>query len=336
MAVKTYDSAASVQGLALRIIPLLPDGSPDRSRSYFTTNQFLSLAFTPEYEEGDEITEKNADGSICVQYKATDVLKKVTLDFSICAPEPEVYELLAGGTILTDTIPGAGGNAPTDTLAVGWAAPVVGSGPSNPVCIEVWSRAVTGGKTATDRPYWHWVFPQCDLRLTGDRTLENGLMANGFEGNGSGNTAVEPILATGGGFSAPWGRSTASPYQYARVADLPTGRGSAPMPQGTVADTTPPGLVSNITSSPAATSVVLNWTNPTDNDLDHIVVRRATGATPPVSVSTGTEVVLDTPKATTVTDTGLTASTEYSYAVFAVDAAGNTSNAANHTVTTIA
>ena len=200
------DYATSVQGLALRITPLDANGVP--GSAYYVTRQFISMGFTPEYEDGDEISEKNADGSSCVSYKAADTLKNVSIDLSICAPEPEIYGMLAGGTILG-----------TPPEKVGWASPVVGEAPANPVCLEVWSRAVIGGKMATASPYWHWVFPQASMRLSGDRTLENGLLANGFEGFSVGNPSAATALAAY--LEAPWTYTTASPFQYARGDEIP-------------------------------------------------------------------------------------------------------------------
>jgi hypothetical protein len=209
------DNASSVQGLALRLTPLTDEGLV-AGNTHYVTRQFISLSFTPEYEDADEITEKNADGSLCVQYKGNDSFKHVTVSLSICAPEPEMYHTLAGGTLL----------GPTGQAAehLGWAAPEVGSTPAPPVCIEVWSRAVVGGKMASVNPYWHWVFPQASLKLSGDRTLENGLLANGFEGLAVGNAGLQTALSAYD--QAPWEYTTKSPMQYARVAEIPTTFGS--------------------------------------------------------------------------------------------------------------
>ena len=71
------------------------------------------------------------------------------------------------------------------------------------------------------------------------------------------------------------------------------------------------------------TSIGLSWTNPGDPDLASVIVRRTQGATPPATPNDGTAVTLPTPTATSVTDSGLTADTEYSYAVFTRDTTGN-------------
>jgi hypothetical protein len=91
------------------------------------------------------------------------------------------------------------------------------------------------------------------------------------------------------------------------------------------ADTTPPGPVGGLTVETRTTSsVVLSWSNPTDADLARIIVRRAQGANAPGSATAGTAVTLGSAKATSVTDTGLSADTQYSYAVFTRDTNGNT------------
>lgn len=97
----------------------------------------------------------------------------------------------------------------------------------------------------------------------------------------------------------------------------------------------PPGPVTGLaTGAITTTSIALSWTNPTDADLASVIVRRAVGATPPATAAAGTAVTLANPTATTVTDTGLTATTGYAYAVFTRDTTGNTSTAVTITATT--
>lgn len=100
-------------------------------------------------------------------------------------------------------------------------------------------------------------------------------------------------------------------------------------------DVTPPGPVTNLTAgTPAANTVPLSWTNPVDSDLAAIVVRYAAGSTPPATVSSGTGVTVSPATATSVTVSGLSASTGYAFAVFARDSSNNTSTAATTTATT--
>jgi len=210
----TQDYAASIQGVSIRVTRLdaagnLLNGAGDS----YVTSAFMRVSFTPEYEEGDEITEKGANGVICVSYKAPDVLKRITMELAICEPDSELSQLISGGLLLRRDIDGV-------SKSIGWAAPGVGDDPAgNGVAIEVWSHAVSGGKKATSLPYFHWVFPFVKMRQSGDRVIENGMLATTFEGYGLGN----PNFASG--MDGRWLFPVAAerPYSYARTDWAPQG-----------------------------------------------------------------------------------------------------------------
>ena len=200
--------AASVQGTAIRVTRLNSNGTTATGASAsYVVNSFVRVSFTPEYEEGDEITEKNAAGEVCVTYKAPDTLKRVTMELAICEPDPEFTELIAGGSLLT-----AAGQS------VGWAAPLTGvDATPNGTALEVWSYAVANGTRASVNPYFRWLFPFTQLRPTGERVIENGLLANTFEGYGVGNTGF------GDGPQNDWLYTSDRAFAYAREATAPTG-----------------------------------------------------------------------------------------------------------------
>jgi hypothetical protein len=284
----TQDYAASVQGAAIRVTRLNAAGSLlNGALDSYTTSAFIRMSFTPEYEDGEEITEKAADGTVCVSYKAPDRLKRATMELAICEPDPELSALLAGGVLLSKNystsaavtvtstsavtfsgttatvvlgashgitagdnvtvgvftapasilgikrvlsttstqvvfastesaatvVAGLGTVTLRDDTSVGWAAPAIGDDPSgNGVAIEVWSHAVANGKRAAVNPYFHWIFPYARLRQSGDRVIENGMLANTFEGYGIGNTA----FGTGPDTRWEWAEVTDRPYAYAR------------------------------------------------------------------------------------------------------------------------
>ncbi len=208
--------AASVQGVCIRLSRLDATGAPivGLTGSY-VMDAFIRTSFTPEYEEGERITEKNAQGGVCVDYKAPDTLQRVTLELAICNPDPEVTELLAGGTLLTDTA--------TTPNNIGYAAPEAGVDSNPNGCgLEVWSYAITGSKRAAVNPFFHWIFPKVDMRPTGDRTFENGLLANVFSGTGTGNAEFGGGPATGA-TAWPYPAVAGRPYAYSRVPVAPTG-----------------------------------------------------------------------------------------------------------------
>lgn len=278
-------AASSIQAVALRVVSLDADGAPlVGTKTAFETSQFATVSFTPEYEAGDEIVEKGADGSICVYYKVPDTLKKVNLSVSICNPQPEISYILAGGSLLSaiasksvtnkalssnvatltanshgfqvgDVVVVTGVDATfngtftltavttntfsyaktatdvTSTSAtgsvsgpdhasgtIGWAAPLSGTvATPNGVGLEVWSRAIIGGKPMAGTPYWRWVFPYGQFKMDGDRVLENGAMANVFTGESLGNAAF------GDGPAHDWNLGSLSAVQYALDSTAPIG-----------------------------------------------------------------------------------------------------------------
>jgi hypothetical protein len=271
------EKAASVQGVAIRATRLAADGSPATgATASYAMEAFISATWAPDYDEGEEIAEKGANGLLCVYYKANDTLKRVTLSLAICEPDPEFTEIVSGGTLLAATtgsastlaadsdigdssvqvtanigvgaftigsetvvVTGVTGAATpftaylqfpltathTTTAAitpiaetVGYAAPAAGTDPTpDGVALEVWSYAVANSRRAGNRPYFRWVFPSCQLRPSGDRAIENGLMANTFSGYGVGNAFF------GDGPQHDWPFLADRPYQYARDAAAPIG-----------------------------------------------------------------------------------------------------------------
>jgi hypothetical protein len=139
------------------------------------------------------------------------------MELAICEPDPEISALISGGLLLRKNL---GTFANPDLKSVGWASPGVGDDPAgNGVAIEAWSHAIANGKKASNLPYFHWVFPYAKLRQSGDRVIENGMLATTFEGYGLGNTEF---------LSGPDGRwefpvAAERPYSYARTDWAPTG-----------------------------------------------------------------------------------------------------------------
>jgi hypothetical protein len=215
----TQEYAASIQGVSIRVTRLDASGNLlNQPGDSYTTSAFMRLSFTPEYEEGDEITEKGANGAVCVTYKSPDTLKRITMELAICEPDPELTQLLSGGLLLRKNL---GTYASPDRKSVGWSSPAAGDDPAgNGVAIETWSHAIIDGKKASTLPYFHWVFPYAKLRLSGDRVIENGLLANSFQGYGLGNTAFSMGLDERWEFPV----ATERPYSYARSSWAPTGR----------------------------------------------------------------------------------------------------------------
>ncbi len=122
-------------------------------------------------------------------------------------------------------------------------------------------------------------------------------------------------------------------YPYTVTAVDRAGNESTPsVPVTVVFDTTPPGAPATLTSGGEDGTVNLSWPATADPSSGGIasgiagyVVRRATGAVAPASVAAGESVCTVATAVTSCTDAGRALGVQLTYAVFAVDAAGNVS-----------
>ncbi len=155
-------------------------------------------------------------------------------------------------------------------------------------------------------------------------------------------TLVADLLAPGD-FLTDSGLTAGTTYTYAvfahdampNYANAATVTGSTST-DGGGGDVTPPGPVGGLAvSGTTTTSLTLTWTNPGDVDFAGAMIRRAVGSTPPGSPTSGTLVADKAQPGTSHTDSGLTAGTTYSYAVFAHDAVPNYAAGATLTAATL-
>ena len=289
----TQEYAASIQGVSIRVTRLDASGNLlNEAGDSYTTSGFMRLSFTPEYEEGDEMTEKSADGTVCVTYKAPDTLKRITMELAICEPDTELTQLLSGGLLLRKNL---GTFASPDRKSIGWSSPSTGDDPAgNGVAIETWSFAIIDGKKAATLPYFHWVFPYAKLRLSGDRVIENGMLANTFEGYGLGNVEF------GSGLDERWEFPVAAerPYSYARASWAPTGRKGFYTWHGDITKT-----INNVART-SATATITTSTAHTFAVGDTVVVSGLTN-----TALVGTYTITTVPTSTTFTYTTTTSGT---------------------------
>ena len=166
-----------INACAMRVSRLEPNGVPDPGADNLIVSAGLaSMSFTPVYAEGEEIEVKNACGDICIAYKAPARLKRIDLVLDLCQLDPELFEMLAGGGVLTD------GDA------VGYEAPDVGEDPTPyGVSMELWAQRIIDGELDPDFPYEWWVFPRTRWRFN-ERTFNNGPMSHPLSGEGTQNT----------------------------------------------------------------------------------------------------------------------------------------------------
>jgi len=198
---------SSVQGVALRVTRLNADGTAATGTdAAYTMNRFVTATFTPVYNGSNNIQQQLANGNFAVTFQTSDIFQNITASIQIAGPDPEFNELAVGGKLLLDE----------DDVVVGWAPTKPGEvDQPNGVALEIWSYAITGGRQAVDRPFYHWVLPRLFLHPSDDKVVQNDVMAWNCTGWGNENPAFAGTGVPG------WEWETDLPYQYARVKTAP-------------------------------------------------------------------------------------------------------------------
>jgi Carboxypeptidase regulatory-like domain len=162
-----------------------------------------------------------------------------------------------------------------------------------------------------------------------------GVMVRRVEGATAPASATAGVLVTdsSGTSFTDSGLTPGTQYSYALFAHDATPTFAAP---ATVTSTTVSGPVTDLVATPASVSVALSWVNPAGATLSGVMIRRATGATPPATITDGVLVTDADAPATSFTDFGLTPGTQYSYALFAHDDTPRYAGATAVSTTTIA
>lgn len=160
-----------IHGVRVRICRLDTNGVPRPGAGNMIVSKALTqLKTTPVYRDGDEVTEVNAGGELCLDYRADDNLRRGDVELTVCTHDPYLMELMSGGTVLQDAD------------AVGYAEPEIGPIRADHISIEVWARRITDGVEDPDYPYAWWVCPRVKNLRSGERTFANASSLPMFTG----------------------------------------------------------------------------------------------------------------------------------------------------------
>ncbi len=170
------DNLPQVQACALRVTILEPSGVPlPGAGNVYTTDTLTELTATPVYEDADELTEKNACGTVCVNFTGDDSLKRADVALTICTHDPYLLAMLSDGDVLTDS------------GLHGFAMPPIGPLTGAGVSLELWSKRIDDGDLHDEFPYAWWVLPRVKNLRMGARTFSNGTALPQFTGRAGEN-----------------------------------------------------------------------------------------------------------------------------------------------------
>ena len=205
-ALSAHRCLSSVYASRLRVSRLHDDGSLDPgTQNLYVTDSLVSIGQTPNVQNGEEFTQRNGSGGVCVYVTEQDTIVRYDLALSLCQLDAELIELLTGGRVLT-----SGG------VTVGFAVPSLDAiAPS--VLVEAWSEAREGSAQAAEDGaalYWHHVWTNVQWTL-GAFTLERGILTVPLTGK-----AVEnPSMGLGPG--AAWPETITEAYAFFLDDEIP-------------------------------------------------------------------------------------------------------------------
>ncbi len=181
-----------VRGKRVRVTTLDPCGTPPDAlaeASQVVSSGFISVEYRLVYEDGDEYTQKNADGFLCINDRGDDVLKRVEFTISFCNVDPELLEFMTGNPLEVD---GAGNSV---GFRVSENATVTDFG------FELWSGVPNQPCVEGEVLYGYFLLPWAHNGTLRDFTVENGPTNFEVQGwtKGGGGWGVGPynVVASG-------------------------------------------------------------------------------------------------------------------------------------------
>jgi len=160
--------AAPIKGTHLRVVKVDSCGVPVTGATSLvvTTKGFVQVVMEPQYEDGEEFFERNADGEPCVNEKDDPTLKRMGLTVDFCEVDPVLAAYVASARLLDTASPA--------TTGTGFA--VSEGQPTNRFSMEVWQRVAGSGACDASgaQRYVYNAWPNVGAVQIGSYTIENG------------------------------------------------------------------------------------------------------------------------------------------------------------------
>lgn len=157
----------SVRSCAARLTKVDTCGRPvTGSDSVVTTDGYISIAYSPQISEGDEIEQKNACGQLCISDKARDQVKWVDVEIVFCGVNPDAAHLITGFPLAEDY---AGDN-------IGFDIDGASSPAASGYALEAWTEIPDAGACVPGSAgsWGYFLAPWIVSGMVTDFTLENG------------------------------------------------------------------------------------------------------------------------------------------------------------------
>lgn len=195
---------SAIKGRVMRVVALDTCGNPvtGASSAVIVSSGFISVKMTPQYEDGNEYTQKTADGLLCVNQKDPSQLKRVNLDVAMCVLDPDMIVTVSGARLLNN-----GG-------ATGTGAAFTGLQNAARFSLELWQYvggARNGCNASGLQQYVYWAWPNVGNTQISDYTAEAGVSQFKFTAE---TDVASPLWGDGPGSGTAWITSPVQAYDH--------------------------------------------------------------------------------------------------------------------------
>jgi hypothetical protein len=288
MATHTTKCLSLVKGRRIRVTRLDNCGRPVYGDdSQVVSKGFISVGFTANTTESDEINVTNASGEVCVFEAAVTSLTGYGVEIAFCEVDPELFALVTGQPVVI----GADG-----TTVVGFDVDTQISLDNSNFALELWAGSPAGDACSTagaTGSYGYLLLPFLSGGILGDFTVENGAItftltgANTKEGNAWGVGPYDDIMLDAtpepGPMTTPVSTSVALRTMIVDLAPPEAECGARPLldpsitPLTSIASVPGPALSVAFTATPVSTTPV--WYDFGDGTWDYVDAPGATDHT---------------------------------------------------------
>lgn len=162
--------ASYLRGRRLRATLLDSCGAPVfGEESVVTSSGFVSVAYTANVDEGEEVDQRNANNERCVYAPAIPAFLGYTAEITFCNVDPDLFSMLTGQETIVDAngdVIGFSMDTAISAADVNFALEVWAGTPPSDAC----SPAATGGS------YGYILLPFVQGGIVGDFTIENDVV----------------------------------------------------------------------------------------------------------------------------------------------------------------
>lgn len=97
----TNYAGMSLHCVAFRVAGLALDGSTPSGNAMYVSDKLMKLDFNPDIEAALEVSNRGASGNLIQIYRLPDLMKRLLVTIQIGALDPDLEQILTGGTVLT-------------------------------------------------------------------------------------------------------------------------------------------------------------------------------------------------------------------------------------------